>query len=383
MSSFLDSTGLSRLVSKITDYFAKKDGTYPDMTVGNVSNVVPITKLPTASSVTSGDTTHVPTADAVYNSLNEYVYLNKEYSASYNRGKVASLTWSGSLDNALFEIDFTYSPNNNTIQRVHVVLNISGSVSNPTVEVFSCGFINKQYNKLSNSKVGWFYSSGEQNVQLWFKGSDSAQSVSAKIAIHGYKASAAISVNAFFVSSTSWYAPDANTVLVYQNMFVPSAIGSPSVPVYVDASGEVKPCYVVRRYSSWANSVRFTKSLSAAWNDGQSVVITSAAWRHHKTMFSVSFVISGTITASNPLGTEGSVRIVRMNNNIGNPPSIYYRVTDDVVEFVLHGMNGLSTNCPIYVDEYGISTALSADWSSSGYSLITNPTRLTPNFTTF
>ena len=37
MSSFLDSTGLSRLVSKIKDYFAKKDGTYPDMTVGKVS----------------------------------------------------------------------------------------------------------------------------------------------------------------------------------------------------------------------------------------------------------------------------------------------------------------------------------------------------------
>lgn len=36
MSSFLDSTGLSRLVSKITDYFAKKDGTYPSMTVGRV-----------------------------------------------------------------------------------------------------------------------------------------------------------------------------------------------------------------------------------------------------------------------------------------------------------------------------------------------------------
>jgi len=31
MSSFLDSTGLSRLVSKITDYFAKKNGTYPNM----------------------------------------------------------------------------------------------------------------------------------------------------------------------------------------------------------------------------------------------------------------------------------------------------------------------------------------------------------------
>jgi hypothetical protein len=38
MSSFLDSTGLSRLVSKITDYFAKKDGTYPDMTAGNATN---------------------------------------------------------------------------------------------------------------------------------------------------------------------------------------------------------------------------------------------------------------------------------------------------------------------------------------------------------
>jgi hypothetical protein len=31
MSSFLDSTGLSRFASKITDYFAKKDGTYPNM----------------------------------------------------------------------------------------------------------------------------------------------------------------------------------------------------------------------------------------------------------------------------------------------------------------------------------------------------------------
>jgi hypothetical protein len=36
MSSFLDSTGLSRLVSKITDYFAKKDGTYSNMTVGTI-----------------------------------------------------------------------------------------------------------------------------------------------------------------------------------------------------------------------------------------------------------------------------------------------------------------------------------------------------------
>jgi len=38
MSSFLDSTGLSRLVSKITDYFAKKDGTYSNMTVGTAQN---------------------------------------------------------------------------------------------------------------------------------------------------------------------------------------------------------------------------------------------------------------------------------------------------------------------------------------------------------
>ena len=138
MSSFLDSTGLSRLVSKITDYFAKKDGNYPNMTVGNVSNVVPIEKLPTASSVTNGDTTHVPTGDAVAKAVAQS-YVSTAFNSTDNAltFKIIELTLdqgTNSLDgvyfvnsgvasgNAFFSINITYTKSTHTVGSVKAVL---------------------------------------------------------------------------------------------------------------------------------------------------------------------------------------------------------------------------------------------------------------------
>jgi hypothetical protein len=56
MSSFLDSTGLSRLVSKITDYFAKKDGSYPNMNVGTVNGYTVGKSVPSDAKFTDTDT---------------------------------------------------------------------------------------------------------------------------------------------------------------------------------------------------------------------------------------------------------------------------------------------------------------------------------------
>jgi len=88
MSSFLDSTGLSRLVSKITDYFAKKDGTYPDMTVGMLNNMysASVTDFNDFNSTlntckyqaTNWNQPHAPESNEYYN-----VYTNLGGSRSY------------------------------------------------------------------------------------------------------------------------------------------------------------------------------------------------------------------------------------------------------------------------------------------------------------
>lgn len=56
MSSFLDSTGLSRLVSKITDHFAKKDGSYPNMDAGTVNGYTVWKSVPFDAKFTDTDT---------------------------------------------------------------------------------------------------------------------------------------------------------------------------------------------------------------------------------------------------------------------------------------------------------------------------------------
>lgn len=351
----------------------------------NSSGVVDIANLPTASSVTNGDTTHVPTADAVYKNAVQKTDGNASFGNETGYKALGKISSVDSLNSDLCAVIEVTILDDLTIPSTSIVF-IDTRRYNDTYQ--DVRWSHKKLNSIASDVSLELFVDSSYNIWLYAHNTSASYcSISIRaLSITDQCGTDKISrFTAFNNSSLEGIVSYAqvNPSQFGNYTFSNGGTGSASQPVYVDANGQVQPCNVVRRYGGWTNAVRFTKSLSTAWNDGRSVVITSASYRHHKTMFSISFVISGTITASNPLGTDGSVRIVRMNNNTGNPPTIYYKVTDGVVEFVINGMNGLTTNCPIYVDEYGISTTLSSDWSNSGYSIITNPTRITPSFTTF
>jgi hypothetical protein len=115
MSSFLDSTGLSRLVSKITDYFAKKDGTYPNMTVGKVVGSKVGEEWNPIYIASDGTPTACPTvlrrpADISNGKLN-WLFNNASF-----------VTFGGSTN-----LDIKIKPTNTTIAHILFVQNIASS----------------------------------------------------------------------------------------------------------------------------------------------------------------------------------------------------------------------------------------------------------------
>jgi hypothetical protein len=226
MSSFLDSTGLSRLASKITDYFAKKDGSYPNMTVGNVSSV--------ADSRIS--------ADAVSGDR-WYKVADTAFDDTYG-------TRSGS-----WLITFASSETNKA-NITSLLLNVSLRTQNATKPyyVYTNGFCS---GKLTDNAFGakvvsrGIMGSGRK-VELWVKcGADGTYRCSVltkELAGRNYLLSKTKQFNYYDYTGAGSAAPvtdESNNVYVYEPTIVYAPIGgkgSSSQPVYVSSSGEVTAC---------------------------------------------------------------------------------------------------------------------------------------------
>ena len=227
MSSFLDSTGLSRLVSKITDYFAKKDGTYPNMTVGNVSSV--------ADSRVS--------IDAV-SGERWYKVADTPFADTYG------------TRNGSWLITFASSETNKA-NITSLLLNVSLRTQNATKPyyVYTNGFCS---GKLTDNAFGakvvsrGIMGSGRK-VELWVKcGGDSSYRCSVltkELAGRNYLLSKTKQFNYYdyqgVAGSAAPVTDESNNVYVYEPTIVYAPIGgkgSPSIPVYVSSSGEVAEC---------------------------------------------------------------------------------------------------------------------------------------------
>ena len=249
MSSFLDSTGLSRLVSKITDYFAKKDGTYPNMTVGNVSNVVPIAKLPTASSVTNGDTTHVPTADAVYKTTREIFpdsWIDKGAQnprkwkliatsilfTNYNKGQITLIVAGDG---------YGEGANFGSIISASVRTGYGGALSIPNSAVDLYRFKDIQIDALMLRK-------GSTNqVELWVKANQPDTNVICKrLAVNNFTFNTVTDRPSQKTDDEMESYKATNPVLIATNKYMmlktTSAVGNAWNPTYADANGALYGC---------------------------------------------------------------------------------------------------------------------------------------------
>jgi len=254
MSSFLDSTGLSRLVSKITDYFAKKDGTYPDMTVGNATIATHLSAYGEWDTWPSG-----------YRPANPYALICEIKTLTDANNGFNELLQFEKSDLYLFKLRLgIFFSKTNGFEHPDVFIlesNISKSDITSAVKIT----YGKETRDAIEFAVVRIYVRFTGNYQTWrVRQLDAQTGDSGHLNWRG--------VTFFKGSSTSIATPiGTDATFISSVPYASGQVGSASQPVYVDSNGQVQVCSSMMQ---GVESIYYT-NLTSTWSRIATVTITS------------------------------------------------------------------------------------------------------------
>lgn len=132
------------------------------------SGIFDVARIPTTGSITSGDTTHVPTSQAVYDFVTDFKKPCYVAATNYCNGKIAKITWDGNVSCIPFKMKFAfdYGTNYHRFQCFELYGEINGTKESPDIRLWcDCVSADGSYQPTTSS-VGWRNPYGE-GIEIW------------------------------------------------------------------------------------------------------------------------------------------------------------------------------------------------------------------------